>query len=91
MADYQVTCVDKRQRDSPHESITHLGSRGWRWTQNAVVDSIAERTNTFYVMIAGRRADIDVVKGPNGDHVQSNLDGEWNDELLTLPQCSGYL
>lgn len=91
MADYQVTCVDKPRHDSPYVEITHLGSRGWRWTQNAVMDSITDKTNTFYVMIAGRRADISIVHSPDGDHVQSHADGDWDDDLLKLPGCSGYL
>lgn len=91
MADYQVTCVDKPSRHSSHVGITHLGSRGWRWTQYAVMDAIIEKTNTFYTLRDGRRSDIVVVHGSNGHHVQTIADGELTDDLLALPACSGYL
>jgi hypothetical protein len=91
MADYQVTCIDKPSHDSSYVQISHLGSRGWRWTQNAVMDAITEKTNTFYIVIAGRRHDIGIANGSDGEHVQSHAEGEWDDELLRLPGCSGYL
>ena len=29
MADVQITCVNKPDRMSPHEHITHVGNPGW--------------------------------------------------------------
>ncbi len=90
MADVQVTCINKTPRNNTHEGITHLGGtggNGWRWTRQQVVTSINTKTNTFYTMVAGRRADVGVVPGPNGDYVRTHADGQWNDNLLALPEC----
>lgn len=87
MADVQVTCINKTPRNDPHEGITHLGGSGWRWTRQEVITSIEQKTNTFYTLVGGKRADIGVVNGPNGKYVRTHADGQWNDNLLALPEC----
>lgn len=87
MADVQVTCINKPDRDNRYEAITHLGGYGWRWTREDVVSSINNKTNTFYTMVNGRRADVGVVNGSNGPFVRTHADGVWNDNLLALTEC----
>jgi hypothetical protein len=90
MADVQITCINKQPRNNPHEGITHLGGtggQGWKWTRQQVVDSINGHTNTFYTLVNGKRADVGVVHGPNGDYVRTYADGVWTDNLLALPEC----
>jgi hypothetical protein len=89
MADVQVTCINKQPRDNTHEGITHLGGSGWRWTRQQVIDSIEAKTNTFYTYVSGNRGNIGVVNGPNGKYLRTYADGKWNDNLLSLPECSG--
>lgn len=87
MADVRVTCITKPNRLSQHEGITHLGGPQWRWTRQQVIDSILAKTNTFFTLSAGVRADIAVVKGPGGDYVRTHANGKWTDNLLSLPEC----
>lgn len=87
MADAQITCIKKQHRDSKHEGITHLGGSGWKWTRQEVIDSINAKTNTFFTYVNGKRANVGVVNGPNGDYVRTHADGVWNDNLLALPEC----
>jgi hypothetical protein len=92
MADVRVSCVNKQPRDNPHEGITHLGGTaggGWRWTRAQVIESIRSRTNTFYTFEGGKRADIGIVEGQNGPYLRTYADGQWNDNLLALPECRG--
>jgi hypothetical protein len=60
MADVQVTCITKPNPQSTHEHITHLGnpSLGWKWTREAVIQSIDAKTNSFYVVdpYSGKRS-----------------------------------
>ena len=88
MADAQVTCINKQQRDNPHEGITHLGGATWRWTRQLVIDSINSGSNTFYTLVDGKRAEVGVVNGPNGQYVRTHADGSWNDNLLALKECT---
>jgi len=87
MADVQVTCINKRPRDDTHEGITHLGSQTWRWTRQQVINSIKAAENTFYTLVNGERANIAVVDGPTGPYLRTHADGQWNDNLLALPEC----
>ena len=87
MADVQVTCINKRDRENRHESITHLGGANWKWTRSQVIDSINAMSNTFYTFNDGRRADVKVVHGASGDYVRTQRDGIWTDNLLALAEC----
>jgi hypothetical protein len=87
MPDSQVTCIHKIPRNNTHEGITHLGGAGWKWTRAQVIESIQSKTNTFFTMVGGRRADVGVVQGANGPYVRTYADGVWNDNLLALPEC----
>lgn len=87
MADVQVTCINKQDRSSTHEVITYLGGHTWKWARAAVITSIRNKTNTFYTMVGGIRADIGIVEGQNGAYVRTYADGKWNDNLLALREC----
>ena len=55
-----------------------------------VIESIDERTNSFFVIDprSGKRADIGIVR-PSGKapFLRTHADGDWNDNLLSLNQC----
>ncbi|MGE0266659.1 MAG: DUF3892 domain-containing protein [Candidatus Obscuribacterales bacterium] len=87
MPDLQVTCINKQPRENPHEGITHLGGNDWKWTRQQVIESIEGKTNTFYTQVKGSRAAVGVVNGSNGKYLRTHADGEWNDNLLALPEC----
>ncbi len=87
MADVQVTCINKQPRISSYEAITYLGNDTGKWTRQQVIEWIESRSNTFYTLVGGRRADIAVVQGANGKYVRTHADGQWNDNLLSLPEC----
>lgn len=91
MADVRVTCINKPDRQSQHEHITHLGGQGWHWTANQVIDSIDAGTNTFFVRdAAGHRSNVGVVDPGNGRrrYLRTHADGDWNNNLLALPECA---
>jgi hypothetical protein len=91
MADARITCITKPQGGS-HEHITHVGnpSNNWKWTVETVIKSITEGTNTFYVLdpMTGKRADVGIVRPDNrAPYIRTYADGDWNNNLLSLPQC----
>lgn len=93
MADVQVTCIRKPHPQSPHEHITHIGNpqAGWEWTREQVIASIEARTNTFYVLdpYTGKRSDVGVVHlAGKAPYLRTHADGDWNNNLLSLNQCS---
>ncbi len=50
--DVQVTCITKPHPQSSHEHISHLGdpTAGWTWPREKVIESMDNKTNTFYVI-----------------------------------------
>ena len=88
MDDVMVTCVVREQHAyDPHYGITHVGGKGWTWTRAAVVESIQNRTNTFYTKADGRRADVQVVSGLYGPYLRTHRDGVATNNLLELDRC----
>jgi Protein of unknown function (DUF3892) len=92
MANAQVTCITKPHPQSPHEHITHLGNPAgnWMWTREQVIQSIDNKTNTFYVLdpTNSKRAEIGVVRESGKvPYLRTHSDGYYNNNLLSLNQC----
>jgi len=94
MADCEVKCITKPNPLSAHEHITHIGNPyanpPWKWPREQVIASIDAGTNTFYVVDprSGKRSDVGVVRSPGrAPYLRTYADGDWNNNLLSLPQC----
>jgi hypothetical protein len=94
MADYRIDCVNKPDRNSPHERITHVGgldSNGNRWrdTSTNVVGFIERKEHRFYTKEGNATAWVGVRTSAAGNKfLQTYADGVWKDNLLALPECA---
>lgn len=104
MGDYQITCVNKPDRNSRHEQITHIGNGAWRLTLQAAIQMIDDGLHAFYTLdyaVTGlvptlldgaTRAYIRVVRGQGlfglAAFLQTERDGIRSNNLLALPECS---
>lgn len=94
MADLQITCITKHQRQNTHEAITHLGGPGgggvspWYSTRQQVIDLINNGVHTFYTRVNGVRANVGVRGDRPYQYLQTHADGYWNNNLLALPDCN---
>ncbi len=86
MTDVIITWVRRDPRVKTHEGITHLGNAIGRWHRDQVIAWIEAKRNTFYTSANGKRADIAVVKGPNGKYLCAHANGAWTNNLLLLPE-----
>lgn len=94
MPEYVVTCINKPDRMSRHEHITHIGnitgSQPWRMTRENAIIHIDAKTAAFYTVDSstGRKMYIGVVR-ESGKHpyLRTHADGKWNDNLLSLSEC----
>lgn len=88
MADVRVSCV--LRTGTTHESITHLGGKGsgsgWCWPKEKVIDSILQKTNTFYTLEDQKRADVVVIEA-TPPYLRTVADGQYTNNLLALPAC----
>ncbi|MGD0117528.1 MAG: DUF3892 domain-containing protein [Candidatus Binatus sp.] len=96
MSDRKVFCVNKPDRNSRHEHITHLGGTdrltgaSWKFTREQVIRRILRQIDTFYTTDdkARKRADVEVVNEVGKAlYVRTRQDGVLSDNLLHLPEC----
>ncbi|GAA0542786.1 DUF3892 domain-containing protein [Chitinophaga japonensis] len=87
MANYEVTCIHKQDHNDPDKRITHLGGAGWKLTSSEVIWYIENNVHTYHTYVNGRRANIEVVDGPNGKYLRTDADARWTNNLLALPEC----
>lgn len=93
MSNYQITCVTKPDRFSPHYHITHIGGpagSGWLLTREEAIRLIESGTSSFYVQdpLTGKRAYVGVVREAGKvPYLRTHADGYWNDNLLSLNEC----
>ena len=95
MNEYEVTCVNKPDRSSSHEHITHIGNVAgqWRITRELAIKRIDAKEEAFYTTdrSTGRKVYIGVVRGDcnKAAYLRTYADGKWQDNLLALAECNG--
>ena len=92
--EYQVTCINKPDRNSRHEHITHIGNTAdkWRITRELAIKKIDSKEEAFYTIDSqtGKRAYVGVVRsdGNKPPYLRTHADGKWNDNLLAQDECN---
>jgi len=95
MKEFEVTCVNKPNRSSTHEHITHIGNtaNNWRMTCEEAIRRIDSQLEAFYTIdrTTGKKVYIGVVRGEGtkAPYLRTHADGKWKDNLLALDECSG--
>lgn len=95
MSDYKIDCINKPDRNSAHDRITHVGGPRpngdgrWKDTVPNVVRLIENGTHRFYTSVGGVTAWVAVRTSTAGHkYLQTHADGVWKDNLLSLAECS---
>jgi hypothetical protein len=98
MSEFQVTCINKPDRMSSHEHITHIGNitnapaDRWRMTREEAIRRIDAKEAAFYTVdrTTGAKMYIGVVREAlRNPFLRTYADGKWNDNLLALAECDG--
>lgn len=89
----KVTCINKVDRDSAYERITHIwweNGNWWRFkiTQQKAIEQIKSWNYSFYTEINWDRAEV-IVSSRNGkEYIKTENDWDEPNNLLSLYQCS---
>ena len=92
---FRIRCINKPDRESPVEHITHVGGYGktqWTLTVEEVIRRIKSRGDDhedFYVKVGSDEADVIVVPATpqKREHIKTVPDRTQKDNLLSLPEC----
>jgi hypothetical protein len=93
MSKHQIRCINKSDRDNPHERIKAIGGvnpsgTNWKLTQQEAIDSIKSGKYSFYVQVNGKPVDVIVAKSRYGnEYIKTEADGEEPNNLLSLMEC----
>lgn len=92
MARHEVKCINKTNRSSAHERISHIGgvnSDGSRWkvTSEYAITSIKSNQHSYYVRQGNHEVNVIVATRYGTDYLKTQNDGDSPDNLLSLPEC----
>lgn len=87
----QIQCINKTNRYSVHERISHVGGshpNRWKLTQPDAISLIETGAWRFYVSVGGTTAWVIVAMSASGNkYLKTQNDGEQPNNLLSLPEC----
>ena len=88
----QVSCINKRQHQNPHERITHIGGMNadgtrWKMTEPDAIVATETQRFSFYVSLAGKGVWVVVAVHEGRKYLKTEADGYAPNNLLSLREC----
>lgn len=87
----QIKCINKTNRQSPYERISHVGgyeTSQWKVTTDDAIGMIERGEWRFYVEVNGDRVEVEVAVSRHGNkYLKTVADGDEPNNLLSLPEC----
>ena len=87
----QIRCINRTERMSPPERITHVGgyeSSQWKMPLDDAIAKIESGEQAFFVQAHRSTVGVIVAVSPSGKkYLKAEADGDQPDSLLRLPEC----
>jgi hypothetical protein len=87
----RISCINKTDRQSPWERISHVGGftdRQWKITVDDAIRHIESGEWSFYVRVGNHDVDVIVAVSRYGNkYLRTTGDSDTKDNLLSLPEC----
>ncbi len=83
----QVSCINKRQHQNPHERIQNIGGTNWKLSETQAIADIKSNKYSFYVSVGGRNVAVIVAIHQGREYLKTTADGYAPNNLLNLPEC----
>ena len=88
----QVLCINKTDRENPHERIRNIGGVNpngsrWKFSQHEAITRIESGGYAFYTNVNGKKARVIVATHLGNKYLKTENDGVHPNNLLALPEC----
>jgi hypothetical protein len=86
---WQITCINKTDRNNPHERIRAVGGKeegGWTRTVDQII-TLINQGNTFFVSVNGATVEIIIAEHLGHQYIKTERDGIHPNNLLALREC----
>lgn len=89
----QISCINKTNRQSAHERISHVGGMNpdgtrWKLPLDQAIAGIKADKWRFFVSVGGRKVYVVIARSAQGhEYLKTEADGEQPNNLLSLPEC----
>jgi uncharacterized protein DUF3892 len=83
----QVKCINKTDRPSRHERISHIGGDWGKITESEAIRQIKIDTNAYHVNVGGYDVRVIIAVHLGREYLKTQSDSTLVDNLLSLPEC----
>jgi hypothetical protein len=91
-ANWRVSCINKRNRQSAHERIENIGGLApdgsrWKVDEATAISGIETGKWAFYVSVDNHSVWVVIATHNGRKYLKTQPDGYSPDNLLSLPEC----
>ena len=83
----EVTCINKSDRQNPHERIKSIGGSGWKTSESDAIVYIEGSVYSYWTRGGGKTTNVIVATHLGRKYLKTENDGVRPDNLLALPEC----